>query len=313
MILLKGENIKMPQPCVLAMGKFESIHLGHRALINDIVTLAKLEGLASALMAFEPHPYRILSNPGYKPLYTSLERACLVGGLGVDYLLEYPFSTELAALSPLKFSTILFEKLNAKAIVVGDGYRFGCNRSGTINNLREVASKYNAHVYVIHPQKSDETEKTSTSTIRTLLSEGKFCKANALLGKPFFVMGETAKGRQLGRTIGFPTLNIYPGDEKYLPADGVYATNVTIESDAGVLVHKGITNIGFRPTVAAKGEARSVETHLLDYTGGKGDMYGRQIEVEFLRFIRPEMKFESLEALKAQISRDCEQALVYSV
>jgi len=343
MIVLRGDNIRMHMPCALAMGKFESIHLGHRALINETVRLAKTTGLVktmkpeqdcsysdvgsavtytsgtasdvcsfpSALIVFEPHPYRVLSDPGYKPLFTTNERAHVLEGLGVDYLLEYPFDIGLAALPPSDFCHKLFKELSAKIIVVGEGYRFGHKRQGTADVLRHYANEYNATVHVITPRlagnnvnPSDsphDNQKISTSAIRALLSMSKLAEAESLLGYPFFIMGQTTPGRQLGRTIGFPTINLYPSDEKFLPPDGVYATSTIMDGRP----YKGVTNVGKRPTVAEEDAPHSVETHLLDYSGG-GELYGKHIKTEFLHFIRPEKRFENLEALSAQILADCE-------
>ena len=331
MVIIKGNKIKLPTPCVLAMGKFESIHLGHRSLITEVVRLAQ-PGLASAMVAFEPHPYRVLSDPGYKSLFAAHEREYLVRGLSIDYLLEYPFNRGFAALSPIDFCHKLYEELQARIVVVGEGYRFGHKREGTADTLRQVATTYNAQVYEVAPhvffEKSNNdnfpvgskmippevqsptsyistAHKTSTSTIRALISANKLAEAEALLGYPFFIMGKVTPGRQLGRSIGFPTLNIYPPEEKFLPTDGVYVTR-TILNGRG---YNGVTNIGLRPTVETAVAPRSVETHVLGYEGG--ELYGTHIRVEFMHFIRPERQFESLDALKTQIEDDYKSMLVY--
>jgi len=304
-IKLKGENIQMPVPCVLAIGKFESIHTGHRALIREMQRLAKGSGLASALVVFEPHPYQVLSDPEYKLLFTSKEREFLVAELCVDYLLEYPFDTDFAALSPFQFCVKIYEDMQAQYIIVGEGYRFGYKRAGTADTLRQTAARYNAHVY--EAAHVGGTDKTSSSTIRTLLSENNLSQAESLLGCPFFIMGKTTPGRRLGRTIGFPTINLYPPDEKFLPIDGVYTTRTILDGH----VYKSITNIGLRPTVGADAP-RSVETYLLDYIRNDGDeLYEKNIKVEFLHFIRPEKRFDDIEALKEQIQKDCESAMMY--
>jgi len=254
--------------------------------------------LLTAVMTFDPHPNRVLADPGYQPLYTSHERENIVSDLGLDYLLEYPFSVKLANLSPTDFCNILFNDLQARIIVVGEGYRFGKNRAGTIETLRTQAAMYSAHIYEV-----PYTIKTSTSAIRVELSAGNLAQATTFLGRPFFVMGTVTPGRRLGRTMGFATNNIYPPDDKFLPPHGVYCARVT----TGGRSYNGITNIGVRPTVEGAGVPRSVETHLLDYTGP--DMYGAHIQVELLQFIRPEKRFSGLEALKAQIEMDCQCAL----
>ena len=293
MIVLQGENIKMPKPCVLAMGKFESIHLGHQALISEMKRLSNERGLASVLIVFEPHPHQVLVDPNYKPLFAREERRYLAEGLGVDYLLEYPFSVDFAALSPEDFCRKLCNDLQARVIIIGSDYRFGRGRAGTVETLRQTSAQ------VFEIPNIGGTNKTSTSTIRTLIAKGDLSKATELLGYPFFIMGIVTPGRKLGRTIGFPTINIYPSKEKYLPEDGVYATRTFFDG----FEYKGVTNIGFRPTVAGENAPRSVETYLLDYPGG--ELYGKEIRTEFLQFIRPEQRFENLDALRAQISEDC--------
>jgi len=293
------KNIQMPKPCILAVGKFESIHLGHRMLIAKMVGLAKSTGLTSALVVFVPHPYRVLSDSGYKPLFTREERARLLEPLGVDYLLEYPFDSDFAKISPKVFCRKLYEDLQAKIVIAGEeDYRFGHNRMGTVDTLKQMANNYNAQVHVAAPHTLLATGKTSTQAIRKLLSENKFLEAESLLGYPFFIMGKVTPGRQLGRTIGIPTINVYPQHDKFLPQDGVYATRTIIDSHS----YKGITNVGIRPTVENKKAPRSVETHLLDFNGG--ELYGKHIHTEFLHFIRPERRFENLDALKAQICED---------
>jgi len=300
-ITIKGWDAKLPGPCALAMGKFESIHMGHRALIDEMTGRAKEAGLPSVLMVFEPHPYRVLHDSGYKPLFSSNERAHLVEALGVDYLLEYPFDLKLSSLSAEGFCRQLYEWLQARIIVIGEKYRFGFKRGGNVDTLRHVGEKYKASVHEVAPKQMDKASKISTSTIRGLLSENKLPQAESLLGYPFFIMGKVTPGRKLGRTIEFPTINLYPPEEKFLLADGVYATGTIVDGRQ----YKGITNIGLRPTVEGANAPRSVETYLLDFEGG--ELYGKNIKTEFLDFIRPEQRFESLEALKAQIARDCKR------
>lgn len=308
MITLKGKNIRMPKPCVLAVGKFECIHLGHKALISEMERLAhgnmSNSSLASALVMFEPHPYRVLSDPEYKPLFTGCEREYVARKLGIDYLLKYPFDQDFAVLSPEDFCRMLFENLQARVVVVGEGYRFGYKRAGTVETLRQIAGVYNAQVHVVTHHRAPQevaasayngSSKTSTSSIRALLSANRLPEAEDLLGYPFFIMGEVVPGRQIGRSIGFPTINLHPQEDKFLPSDGVYATRAIItntEGERGKMKQSyyGITNVGLRPTVEINNAPRIVETHLLDYENG--ELYGRQVRVEFLRFIRPERKFE---------------------
>jgi len=270
------------------MGKFESIHAGHRALIAEMIKLAR-PGIATALVVFEPHPYRVLSDPGYRPLFTRHEREHLVRGLGVDYLLEYHFDHSFAEMPPEDFCRKLCEELRAKTIVVGEGYRFGHKRAGTVDTLRQAAGRYHAQVHVTGHHRVQQSgcdtgesgaDKTSTSAIRALLSASRLPEAEALLGNPFFVTGEAMPGRQLGFTADFPTIYICVPEEKYLPPDGVYATRATIDGYSC----NGVTSIDLRRADKKPGAPRVVETHLQGFTGG--DLYGKQVCVDFLRLIK---------------------------
>ena len=295
----------MHEDCVLAMGKFECIHLGHKDLIGEVTRLAKNARMPSTVMVFDPHPIAVLVDMDYKVLFTIEERAAILEGLGIDYMLVCPFNDKFAALSPAEFCDMLFDQLRAKIVVVGKEYRFGKWREGTVTVLQERAVSSGSMVYGITPNLqdsafSDEKKKISTSAIRSLISANRLPEATQLLGFPFFVQGVVSKGRQLGRELGFRTLNLYPPKDKFLPVDGVYASQVLVNG----MVYQGITNVGLRPTVSSGETVRTVETHLLDYDGG--DLYGQEIRAELLYFIRPEQRFDSLEALKAQIHKDIE-------
>lgn len=378
MIILRGSDIKMPTPCALAMGKFESIHLGHQGLISQMKRSA--HGLPTALLVFSPNPYKVLHDPAYNPLFTDDERGYLVARQGVDYLLEYPFDAKLANLSPKDFCNKIYNDLQARIVVVGEGYHFGQGRTGTADTLRKSAKAYGATVCEVahigegetllaqdYPNTTSQTlsndttyadpqntfSKASTSTIRTLLADGKTKEAQQLLGFPYFVMGQVTPGLKLGRTIGFPTLNLYPPQDsihgKFLPPDGVYATRTVIMSGkkqypgnqardnathtnnivyTDETTYQSITNIGLRPTIYGTTKTRSVETHLLEYNQEPAgspihnknhdgrqsyneELYGKQIRVEFSRFIRPEQRFESLEALREQILIDIQGANIW--
>jgi len=298
--------VHKPTDCVLTIGKFESIHLGHRALLAEVIRQAKALGLKSAAMVFEPHPYIFLNDARYKPLFTEDERNHLLADAGLDYVFYFPFDEKFAALPPKDFCKKIFDERNAKLVVVGENYRFGKGRVGDVELLQKEAAAYGAAVQVFALQVSDalNSVKISTSGIRQFIAEGKLAEANCQLGFPFFIMGTVAKRKQLGRTIGFPTLNMYPPDEKYLPPDGVYATNSII----GGVNYRSITNIGLRPTVDNTSAVRSVETHLFGYAGK--DLYDEYVKIELLEFIRPERRFGSLEELKARIAEDVMQVQV---
>ena len=278
--------MQVPKPCVIAIGKFESIHLGHQALIAEMVRIAseaQQAKLATALLVFEPHPYRVLFDPGYKPLLTSTEREYLVSGLGVDYLLEYPFDRNFAALSPEQFCQKLFNELQAQVVVVGEGYRFGHKRAGTVDTLRQLAEPAGARVHVVSTQQarycccnSDAacTDKTSTSVIRGMLAANKLKEAESLLGYPFFVMEEAMPGHKSDGAAGFPVVDIYPPKDKFLPNDGTYATRIVIDGRP----YKSVTEVIVCP--AATHNGRIITTHL--YGVDDRELYGKQVRVEFM-------------------------------
>ena len=295
-------------PCsdiVLTIGKFEGIHLGHVALIKDMVKRAKELGLPSVVLAFEPHPFEVLSDADYKPLYTLNERTYLLDKVpGVDFALTYPFTKELADITPEGFCSMVFENLRAREVFVGENFGFGSRRSGNASFLKERARVYGARVHVaglMHDEGVFTGQQISTSNIRDLVIQGKLQEARSQLGHPFFMIGETVVGRQIGRVMGFPTLNIIPPVGKFLPQNGVYSTVTTIDG----VRHPSITNIGLNPTINTT-SLRTVETHVLDAPESilTQELYGHEILLEVTSFLRPEMKFASRDELVRQISLD---------
>jgi len=283
----------MVAPCILTVGKFEGIHRGHRVLLCQVEHRAKSAGITPVVVTFEPHPFKFLHDPDYKPIFTKPERESLIRILGINEIVTFDFDATFAAMSAEDFCREIFQKFNPREIIVGENYRFGHNREGTIETLRKAG----ATVCVVRTLSEGTT--ICTSRIRDFLSQNKFHEAEALLGFPFFVAGEVTQGRQLGRLLGFPTMNLYPPEEKFLPQNGVYETRTRING-----IHMtGLTNIGVRPTVS-KDAVISVETHIP--TLDAKEMYGKQIKVEFKRFLRPERHFESAEELTAQIRKDME-------
>jgi len=291
---------------ILAVGKFESIHIGHRALLRSTVHRAQEKGLKSAAMVFMPHPITVLGDSNYKPMFTETEREFLFTECGLDGVVVCQFDKDFAALSPGDFCKKLFCEYNAREIVVGENYRFGRNREGTVETLRNEALKYGGEVFVFCLRENSDGAAVSTSLIRNLIAESRLPEAEQLLGFPFFAMGISKKGRQLGRILGFPTINIYPDEKKFLPQDGVYSTKIVIQGE----VLRGITNIGLRPTVNSGMERRSIETHILNMPGHfKKELYDEEVKVEFKKFIRPEQRFDSLDELKMQIAIDIDYSI----
>lgn len=280
----------------LAIGMFDGVHLGHQSVIASAMQSARrAEGLAGVL-TFWPHPSAVLRPGQPTPLLMppNMKRRVLAR-LGVDFIIEQPFTPDYAAVPAEEFLPHLLGRLpRLAAIYVGENWRFGHNRSGDVALLVAAAAKHGVTVYSV-PRLNHNGAPISSSRIRSLLAEGAIEQVNALLGYTYFAEGEVESGRKLGRTIGFPTLNI-AWEPELAPRHGVYAVALN-----GLW---GVANYGVRPTVGAAPHP-VFEVHLLDQTGL---VYGDRVLVEWHKFIRPEMKFTSVETLKEQIARDRETA-----
>ncbi len=285
-------------PTHVALGNFDGVHLGHRAVIE---TLQPESGCHKTVVSFDPHPQVFFSGQP-KPLLTlHSEKVELLEALQVDQLVLLPFDEKLAELSPEDFvEKILVHQLHAQKISVGFNFGFGRNRAGTVQDLKAIAAQYNIPVQIVAP-KTLEEEEVSSSAIRLALTLGDVLRAQGLLGRPYSLTGTVEKGQQLGRTLGFPTANLSISDQKFIPRHGVY--RVLVQGSAFANAQRGVMNIGMRPTV--DGTRQTLEVHLLDWSG---DLYGHTVTVQLEQFLRPEQKFESLDALKDQIQRDCAMA-----
>ena len=289
---------KVEQPAAVTIGKFEALHLGHMSMINAVEQYSKQNGLCSAVVSFTPNPVKILFDPDYKQLLTEKEKAYLLNISGVDFWVPYRFDYKLAGKTPNDFFYCLKKEINFSAVLVGEDFRFGKNREGTVKSLIEFGMNMDINIVTV-PYLSvtgSDYHKISTSQIRDYLCDGKIKEANQLLGKPFFIMETVKKGRQLGRSIGFPTANLHPPEDKLLPPNGVYAANVIVKGKK----YSGITNIGFNPTVSEK-QIPKAETFIFNFNE---DIYDEEIIVELLDFIRYERTFNGLGELKAQIKSD---------
>lgn len=253
------------------------------------------------VVTFHPHPQEFFTRQPKPKLTAREEKVDLLRAIGVEQLVLLPFDEKIAQLSPQEFvEQILVRHLRAVHVSVGANFRFGIRRSGTADDLRAIAANYGVRVTVV-PLESCQGERISSSAIRSALLGGDVTKANRLLGRSWSLTGTVTVGQQIGRTLGFPTANLQLPAEKFLPQYGVYAVRVGCPSQAGDRLPKaGVMNIGCRPTVA--GTHPTVEVHLFDWAG---DLYGQQLTVSLEQFLRPEQKFPSLEALKAQIAADC--------
>ncbi len=284
------------QNAVIAIGNFDGFHKGHRAVVEQAVKIAREEDRPVVLMTFEPHPSGFFRPGGRTFRITPIRsKVRAISLLPIDGFCVFPFNKSFAEMSAKDFvENVLIKGLHAAHIVVGEDYGFGRNRQGDVAYMRR--SYPELPVTAVKKLHDQNGEIISSSRIRSFLRDGEVEKASGLMEHPFEIEGYVIHGAQLGRKIGFPTINIDPADS-ILPRIGVYAASVEIDDKR----FKAVANIGFRPTVNGKNVL--LEAHLL---GFEGDLYGRRLRVQLLTFIRPEVHFNSLEELKAQIIKDSE-------
>ena len=279
--------------CAVTLGKFDGIHRGHRKLIQKIQDHKNEYGTTSVVVAFVSDRQTIL---------TGEERRLLLEDMGVDVLLECPLNEQIRHMKADQFiRQILVGALQASFVVVGEDYRFGYERKGTPELLKKSGLKYGYSTEIV-PKEMDGNRKISSTFIREELKKGNMKKISELLGTDFFVEGTVEHGKGLGHKKFFPTTNLIPPKQKLMPPNGVYVT----VSKFGETEYQGITNVGYKPTIGE--DFLGVETDLFDCDR---DLYGQACVVSFLRFQRPERKFASFEALKAQIARDIEEGHLF--
>ena len=276
----------------IALGYFDGVHLGHRAVINSAVNFAKENNLKSAVITFKDHPCCFFYGVCPKYILTREQRREKLALSGIDYLYELDFDEKLSSLSAQEYlENILVKYFTPKSISTGFNHHFGAQKSGTPEFLRNNSKKYGYEYFEIPPQKIDN-EIISSTAIRNYLQNGQIEKANKMLKDNFAITGIVVEGQKLGRKLGFKTANlIYPPELIDLPF-GVYETNTQYG--------KGITNFGIRPTVSST-QKPVAETHILNFAK---DIYGEKINVEFVRMLRKEQKFNSVDELKQQIAKD---------
>ena len=291
--------IKALKPTAVALGNFDGVHRGHQQVIQPV--LQQGGEVVSTVVTFNPHPQEFFTGKRRSLLTPQSEKVEQLERLGVEQLVLLPFDRELACLSPQEFvENILVQQLRSRSISVGQDFCFGKGRKGTVTDLSAIAYNYGIPTTIV-PLHNCKGERISSSAIRESLEQGNLARAKLLLGRAYSLTGTVVTGKQLGRTIGFPTANIDLPIEKFLPCNGVYAVKVYIAEDKSPI--PGVMNIGNRPTVS--GTNQSVEVYLIDWSG---DLYGKVITVELEQVLRPEQKFESLDALKNQITIDCDRA-----
>lgn len=282
---------------MVTIGTFDGVHLGHKAILKRLVETAKKENLDSVVLTFFPHPRMVLQqNVDIKLINTIDERTELLQNTGLDHLVIHPFTHAFSRLTALEYvRDILVNSLKAKKIIIGYDHRFGRNRNADIMDLREFGKTYNFEVEEISAKEIDEVAVSSTK-IRKSLNEGSVETANAYLGYNFMVSGKVVKGRAIGRTLSYPTANLKVAENyKLVPKNGVYIVKSIIDGEKLF----GITSIGTNPTVG--GTEKTIETHFLNINK---DLYGKEITLEFLKYIRNEIMFDSVEKLKQEIEKD---------
>ncbi|MEG0565369.1 MAG: bifunctional riboflavin kinase/FAD synthetase [Hungatella sp.] len=297
-------EFKIEEPTVVTIGKFDGRHKGHQKLLKRMLELKEQYGYKTAIFTFDTVPSARISDKPQTVITTNRERRDHMEHMGIDYLVEYPFTQEAAHLSPEEFIRhILVEQMNAKAMVVGTDCGFGYQRAGNAAMLQKLSSQYGYHLEVIEKAQDDHRDISSTY-VKEELDRGNIEKANALLGEPYAIHGTVVHGNHIGGSVlGFPTVNILPPPEKHLPPFGVYVSQVELDGS----IYGGITNIGRKPTLGMDSPI-SVETFIFDLNQ---DLYGKNIAVQLLHFERPEQKFDSLEQLKQQLKRDQAFGLAY--
>lgn len=290
---------------VATIGTFDGVHYGHQKIIKRLCELAKSTGGESVILTFFPHPRLIIDpeNQDMKMINTISEKAKILAGLGVDHLIITPFTRDFSNLTPQEYiKEILVETIGVKHLIVGYDHRFGKDRKGGLTELEAFSGTYGFKIEEIPEQDINDVAVSSTK-IRQALLNGEVALASEYLGYSFSLSGRVIKGDKIGRTIGFPTANIFIEETyKLIPSDGIYA--VTVEMDGGLF--KGMAYIGQRPTI--NGMTRNIEVNIFDFSQ---EIYGQDITMNFLQFLREDVKFTGLEALKEQLGKDKEATLMY--
>lgn len=293
-------NIKNP---VVTTGTFDGVHLGHQKIISRLIDVAKEEQGETVLLTFYPHPRMVLfpDDNELKLLNTQQEKIRLLEKYGIDHLIIHPFTKEFSRLTSVEFvRNILVNSIHTKRLVIGYNHHFGRNREGSFEHLKEFGPVYGFDVEEIPAKDIDHIEISSTK-IRQALQAGEVEVAATYLGHTYSVNGKVVQGKQLGRTIGYPTANILMEDKyKLIPADGVYAVKVELNG----VMYQGMLNVGNNPTIEGKG--RSLEVNIFDFDQ---NIYGDEATIYFIERLRDEVKFSGLDQLKAALARDKINAL----
>lgn len=316
------DEFKAIKNAVVTIGTFDGVHVGHQKILGRLKELAEQMDGESVILTFFPHPRMILhpEDLNLKMITTMAEKAALLEKAGIDHLIITPFTRDFSNQLPEDYiKKVLVEKIGTKKIVIGYDHRFGKDRQGSLKDLQRLSGTYGFEVEKIPEQDVNDVAVSSTQ-IRTSLLSGDVDTANKFLGYPFTLTGRVVRGDQVGRTLGYPTANLFVEEAyKLIPGDGIYAVLVEIDdksrelgvgsSEAGVMpqdskprtqnLKKGMGYIGSRPTL--NGMTRNIEVNIFDFSD---DIYNKRITLHFLHFVRPDEKFTSLEELKTQLLKD---------
>ncbi|WFD11725.1 bifunctional riboflavin kinase/FAD synthetase [Tepidibacter hydrothermalis] len=304
-IITDIKNINIKQDTVVTIGNFDGVHKGHQKIIKDTISIAKNKKMKSVLFTFSNHPVNFFRKDKIKNIITKEEKYEIINKMGIDIIVSIPFNEFVINLDPQEYiQKILLDKLNAKQIVIGHDFRFGLNRGGNAEFLQNIGKTYGFDVNVMKPI-CLENIRISSTYIRSLLKNGEVDKVNQFLGRQYKLKGIVVHGKKIGGDIlGFPTINLKYDENILIPKTGVYQTTVNIDGK----IYDGATNIGYSPTV--KQNEFTVETYILKYSG---DLYEKEASINFIRRIRDEIKFDTIQELKKQMNMDIENIISYSL
>ena len=296
------EDIHPQSPTVATIGFFDGVHLGHRFLIQQVKVAATQTGWQSSIITFPVHPRQIIQSEFQPQLLSSPEEKIeLLASTGVDNCILLPFTRELSQLTAYEFMQLLYDKYKVRMLVIGYDHRFGHNRAETFEDYCRYGRELGIHIMQASAY-TQEQDKVSSSAIRRALQTGDIRTATKFLGYHYYLEGTVVDGYKVGRKIGFPTANLrvdFPN--KLIPSIGVYAVCVYVNGGK----YKGMLNIGYRPTIN-NGTDLSIEVHILDF---QGDIYHQKMRIEFIDFLRPEEKFNSVDELILQMQKDKEDTI----
>ena len=293
-INLNGINDGFGEEVSIALGNFDGVHVAHQSLINKMIEESKELGIKSSILLFVNHTREVTTNTKTELLTTEKDKLKILEDLGVDIVYKIRFNKDIMSLSPEDFvKNVLVNELNVKSVTVGFDYRFGHKASGSSEDLKSICKDYNIRVNIVDPVYKDEL--VSSTKIREYIRDGRIEEANEMLGREYSIRGKVIPGNQVGRKLGFPTANIEVDSNYLVPKYGIYAAMVEIDGKDYI----SATNVGITPTFS--GNKLKLENHIIDF---KGDIYGKELNTRFIKYIREEIKFDNLDDLINQIDED---------